>query len=47
MQSRWPAQQTGLSPAAPVKRLSEALPQAADHMTPEGRLPPRSREGAA
>lgn len=41
------AQQTGLSRAELVKRLSEVLPQAVDHMTPEGRLPPRSREGAA
>ena len=41
------AQQTGLSRAELVKRLSAVLPQAVDHMTPEGRLPPRSREGAA
>ena len=41
------AKQTGLSRAELVKRLSQVLPQAVDHMTPEGRLPPRSREGAA
>lgn len=41
------AQQTGLSRDELVKRLSQVLPQAVDHMTPEGRLPPRSREGAA
>jgi uncharacterized protein YidB (DUF937 family) len=41
------AQQTGLSRAELVKRLSQVLPQAVDHMTPGGSLPPRSREGAA
>jgi len=41
------AQQTGLSRDELLKRLSAVLPQAVDHMTPEGRLPPRSREGAA
>lgn len=41
------AQQTGLSRAELVKRLSQVLPQAVDQMTPEGRLPPRSRESAA
>ena len=41
------ARQTGLSRAELQKRLSQVLPQAIDHMTPEGRLPPRSREGAA
>ena len=41
------AQQTGLSRQELLKRLSQVLPQAVDHMTPEGRLPPRSREGAA
>ena len=30
-----------------LKRLSQVLPQAVDHMTPGGNLPPRSREGAA
>ena len=41
------AKQTGLSRDELLKRLSQVLPQAVDHMTPEGRLPPRSREGAA
>jgi len=41
------AKQTGLSREDLLKRLSQVLPQAVDHMTPEGRLPPRSREGAA
>lgn len=41
------AKQTGLSRDELLKRLSAVLPQAVDHMTPEGRLPPRSREGAA
>ena len=41
------AQQTGLSRAELLKRLSAVLPQAVDHMTPGGNLPPRSREGAA
>ena len=41
------AKQTGLSREELLKRLSQVLPQAVDHMTPEGRLPPRSREGAA
>ena len=41
------ARQTGLSRDELLKRLSQVLPQAVDHMTPEGRLPPRSREGAA
>lgn len=41
------AKQTGLSREELTKRLSQVLPQAVDHMTPEGRLPPRSREGAA
>ena len=41
------AQQTGLSRAELLKRLSAVLPQAVDHLTPEGKLPPRSREGAA
>jgi uncharacterized protein YidB (DUF937 family) len=41
------AKQTGLSREELAKRLSQVLPQAIDHMTPEGRLPPRSREGAA
>ncbi len=41
------ARQTGLDPKELLKRLSQVLPQAVDHMTPEGRLPPRSREGAA
>jgi len=41
------AQQTGLSRAELLKRLSQVLPQAVDHMTPGGNLPPRSREGAA
>ena len=41
------AQQTGLSRAELLKRLSAVLPQAVDHMTPGGKLPPRSREGAA
>ena len=37
------AKQTGLSRDELLKRLSAVLPQAVDHMTPEGRLPPRSR----
>lgn len=41
------AQQTGLSRDDLLKRLSAVLPQAVDHMTPSGNLPPRSREGAA
>jgi uncharacterized protein YidB (DUF937 family) len=41
------AKQTGLSREELVKRLSQVLPQAVDHMTPDGNLPPRSREGAA
>lgn len=41
------AKQTGLSREDLLKRLSQVLPQAVDHMTPEGRVPPRSREGAA
>ena len=41
------AKQTGLSRDELVKRLSQVLPQAVDHMTPGGNLPPRSREGAA
>ncbi|MCA3554942.1 YidB family protein [Aestuariivirga sp.] len=41
------AQQTGLSRAELVKRLAQVLPEAVDHMTPEGRLPSPSREGAA
>ena len=41
------AQQTGLSREELAKRLSQVLPQAVDHMTPGGKLPPRSREGAA
>ena len=41
------AKQTGLSRDELVKRLSQVLPQAVDHMTPGGSLPPRSREGAA
>ena len=41
------AQQTGLSRAELLRRLSAVLPQAVDHMTPSGNLPPRSREGAA
>ena len=41
------AKQTGLSREELLKRLSQVLPQAVDQMTPEGRLPPRSREGAA
>lgn len=41
------ARQTGLSREELAKRLSQVLPQAIDHMTPEGRLPPRSRESAA
>lgn len=41
------AQQTGLGRDELLKRLSQVLPQAVDHMTPDGRLPPRSREGAA
>lgn len=41
------AKQTGLDPKEILKRLSQVLPQAVDQMTPEGRLPPRSREGAA
>ncbi|MEI7601014.1 MAG: YidB family protein [Aestuariivirga sp.] len=41
------AQQTGLSRAELLKRLSAVLPQAVDHMTPGGNLPPGSREGAA
>ena len=41
------AKQTGLSRDELLKRLSQVLPQAVDHMTPGGNLPPRSREGAA
>ena len=41
------ARQTGLDRAELLKRLSQVLPEAVDKMTPEGRLPPRSREGAA
>jgi uncharacterized protein YidB (DUF937 family) len=41
------AQQTGLSRDELLKRLSAVLPQAVDHLTPGGNLPPRSREGAA
>ena len=41
------AKQTGLSRDELLKRLSAVLPQAVDHMTPGGNLPPRSREGAA
>ena len=41
------AKQTGLSRDDLLKRLSQVLPQAVDHMTPGGSLPPRSREGAA
>ena len=41
------AQQTGLSRDELLKRLSAVLPQAVDHMTPGGNLPPRSREGNA
>lgn len=41
------AKQTGLSREELLKRLSQVLPQAVDHLTPDGRLPPRSREGAA
>jgi len=41
------AKQTGLDRAELLKRLSQVLPEAVDKMTPEGRLPPRSREGAA
>jgi uncharacterized protein YidB (DUF937 family) len=41
------AKQTGLSREELVKRLSQVLPQAVDHMTPNGSLPPSSREGAA
>ncbi len=41
------AKQTGLTRDELVTRLSQVLPQAVDHMTPGGNLPPRSREGAA
>ena len=41
------AKQTGLDPQEILKRLSQVLPQAVDHLTPDGKLPPRSREGAA
>ena len=41
------AKQTGLSRDELLKRLSQVLPQAVDHLTPGGSLPPRSREGAA
>ncbi len=41
------ARQTGLDRAELIKRLSQVLPEAVDKMTPEGRLPPRTREGAA
>jgi uncharacterized protein YidB (DUF937 family) len=41
------AKQTGLDPQEIMRRLSQVLPQAVDHLTPEGRLPPASREGAA
>ncbi len=41
------ARQTGLDRAELLKRLSQILPQAVDHMTPGGRLPPRSTWGGA
>lgn len=41
------AKQTGLTRDELVKRLSQVLPQAVDHLTPGGNLPPRSRESAA
>lgn len=41
------AKQTGLDRQELLKRLSQVLPQTVDHLTPDGRLPPASREGAA
>lgn len=40
------ARQTGLDPSEVLKRLSQVLPQAVDHMTPGGQLPPRTAWGA-
>lgn len=41
------AKQTGLDRAELLKRLSQVLPEAVDNMTPDGRLPPAPRHGAA
>lgn len=41
------AKQTGLDRAELLKRLSQVLPEAVDNMTPDDRLPPAPRHGAA